>query len=148
MNCSSFQGEPLLAEGGDKLAGRYPAFDVTPSALITRLIGFDDLFTPERFRQRYLKGSAVASTERKEDDGEIFACLWPAEKGQLFFSGPCAQGGTGAENFDSGNAAAALGGKSRGARAFAAPSTRDLDLGQHDGHTIRAAPDSASVFIL
>ncbi len=61
-----FQGEPLLAEGGDKLAGRYPAFDVTPAALITRLIGFDDLFTPERFRQRYLKGSAVASQNAKK----------------------------------------------------------------------------------
>jgi methylthioribose-1-phosphate isomerase len=61
-----FQGEPLLAEGGDKLAGRYPAFDVTPAALITRLIGFDDLFTPERFRQTYLKGSAVASQNGKK----------------------------------------------------------------------------------
>jgi methylthioribose-1-phosphate isomerase len=61
-----FQGEPLLAEGGDQLAGRYPAFDVTPAALITRLIGFDDLFTPERFRQRYLKGSAVASQNGKK----------------------------------------------------------------------------------
>ena len=61
-----FQGEPLLADCGDKLAGRYPAFDVTPAALITRLIGFDDLFTPERFRQRYLKGSAVASQNGKK----------------------------------------------------------------------------------
>ena len=61
-----FQGEPLLADDGDKLAGRYPAFDVTPAALITRLIGFDDLFTPERFRQRYLKGSAVASLNGKK----------------------------------------------------------------------------------
>lgn len=61
-----FQGEPLLTEGGDKLAARYPAFDVTPAALITRLIGFDDLFTPERFRQRYLKGSAVASQNGKK----------------------------------------------------------------------------------
>jgi methylthioribose-1-phosphate isomerase len=51
----TFQGEPLLVEDGDKLAGRYPAFDVTPAALITRLVGFDDLFTPESFKQRYLK---------------------------------------------------------------------------------------------
>jgi methylthioribose-1-phosphate isomerase len=56
----AFQGEPLLPEAGDKLAGRYPAFDVTPAALITRLIGFDDLFTPESFQQRYLKGSVAA----------------------------------------------------------------------------------------
>ena len=57
----SFQGEPLLVEGGDKLAGRYPAFDVTPSVLITRLIGFDGLFTPESFKQKYLKGSGLAA---------------------------------------------------------------------------------------
>src|SRR5882724_8466338 len=56
-----FQGEPLLADDGDKLAGRYPAFDVTPAALITRLIGFDDLFTPESFKQRYLNGPVVAA---------------------------------------------------------------------------------------
>ena len=56
----AFQGEPLLAEGGEQLAGRYPAFDVTPSALITHLIGFDDLFTPESFQQRYLKASVAA----------------------------------------------------------------------------------------
>jgi methylthioribose-1-phosphate isomerase len=62
----AFQGETLLAEGGDKLAGRYPAFDVTPAALITRLIGFDDLFTPESFRERYLKDSAVASQNGKK----------------------------------------------------------------------------------
>lgn len=57
----AFQGEPLLPEGSDKLAGRYPAFDVTPSAFITGLIGFDTLFTPESFRQRYLKGSVAAA---------------------------------------------------------------------------------------
>jgi methylthioribose-1-phosphate isomerase len=56
-----FQGEPLLPEGRDRLAGRYPAFDITPSALITHLIGFDDVFTPESFRERYLKESTVAT---------------------------------------------------------------------------------------
>ena len=61
----AFQGEPLLAEGRDRLAGRYPAFDITPSALITHLIGFDDLFTPESFRQRYLKESTVATKNGK-----------------------------------------------------------------------------------
>jgi methylthioribose-1-phosphate isomerase len=61
-----FQGEPMVAEGGDQLAGRYPAFDVTPSALITRLIGFDDLFTPESFQRRYLRESAVAAKNGKK----------------------------------------------------------------------------------
>jgi methylthioribose-1-phosphate isomerase len=57
----TFQGEPLLVEGGDKLAARYPAFDVTPAALITCLVGFDDLFTPESFKRRYLKESVPAA---------------------------------------------------------------------------------------
>jgi methylthioribose-1-phosphate isomerase len=61
----AFQGEPLLAEGRDRLAGRYPAFDITPSALITQLIGFDDLFTPESFRQRYLKDTNVTNVVAK-----------------------------------------------------------------------------------
>ena len=61
----AFQGEPLLAEGRDQLAGRYPAFDITPSALITHLIGFDGLFTPESFRERYLKESTVAPKNGK-----------------------------------------------------------------------------------
>jgi hypothetical protein len=57
----TFQGEPLLVEGGDKLTARYPAFDVTPAALITCLVGFDDLFTPESFKRRYLKESVPAA---------------------------------------------------------------------------------------
>jgi methylthioribose-1-phosphate isomerase len=52
-----FQGRPLVAEGAEKLAGRYPAFDITPASLLTSLIGFDDLYTPESFRERFLKDS-------------------------------------------------------------------------------------------
>ena len=65
----AFQGEPLVAEGGDKLAGRYPAFDVTPAALITYLIGFDDLFTPESFQQRYLKETVAAPQNGMKSQG-------------------------------------------------------------------------------
>lgn len=54
-----FQGQPLLAEAGDKLAARYPAFDITPSSLITYLIGFNDSFTPDRFREKYQTGSSA-----------------------------------------------------------------------------------------
>jgi methylthioribose-1-phosphate isomerase len=47
----SFQGEQLIA--GETITVRYPAFDVTPPALITRLIGFDEVYTPESFRGKY-----------------------------------------------------------------------------------------------
>jgi methylthioribose-1-phosphate isomerase len=61
----TFQGQPLVVDGGDNLAGRYPAFDVTPASLIDQLIGFDDLFTPDSFRQRYLKASSAAATNKQ-----------------------------------------------------------------------------------
>jgi methylthioribose-1-phosphate isomerase len=48
-----FQGQPLVPDSDSKLKARYPSFDVTPSALITYLIGFDDLYTPESFRQKH-----------------------------------------------------------------------------------------------
>lgn len=54
-----FQGRSLVVRGRENLACRYPAFDMTPAFLISSLIGFDDLFTPESFRKRYLK---LAST--------------------------------------------------------------------------------------
>jgi methylthioribose-1-phosphate isomerase len=62
----TFRGQPLLPEGGDKLAGRYPAFDITPATLISRLIGFDDCFTPERFQEKFSTASLPRTTDRGE----------------------------------------------------------------------------------
>lgn len=56
-----FQGRPLVSGGAADLAGRYPAFDMTPASLISSLVGFDDLFTPESFRKRYLKMPLTAT---------------------------------------------------------------------------------------
>jgi methylthioribose-1-phosphate isomerase len=49
----TFQGELLVPESRPGLMARYPAFDVTPAALITHLIGFDALYTPDTFRRKY-----------------------------------------------------------------------------------------------
>jgi methylthioribose-1-phosphate isomerase len=49
----TFQGQSLIASSPVDLSARYPAFDMTPAALITHLIGFDDIYTPETFRQKY-----------------------------------------------------------------------------------------------
>ena len=46
----TFQGSALAPDG---IQGSYPAFDVTPAELITRLVDFDDVFTPEEFRGKY-----------------------------------------------------------------------------------------------
>lgn len=59
-----FQGQPLLADGGDKIGARYPAFDVTPADLITGLIGFEDLLTPESFREKH-QGNSTKAHDRK-----------------------------------------------------------------------------------
>jgi len=49
----TFQGVPLVARRGPGLNARYPSFDVTPAALITHLVGFDQLYTPDTFRRKY-----------------------------------------------------------------------------------------------
>ncbi|HWP60082.1 MAG TPA: hypothetical protein VNL14_19470 [Candidatus Acidoferrales bacterium] len=49
----TFRGETIAPAG---VAASYPAFDVTPAALITRLVGFDGVLTPEEFRRRYQAG--------------------------------------------------------------------------------------------
>lgn len=48
-----FEGRALIASNDHPVDARYPAFDVTPAALITQLVGFDDLYTPETFRQKF-----------------------------------------------------------------------------------------------
>ncbi len=51
----TFQGQSLVAQGAQNLKARYPSFDMTPASLITHLIGFDAIYTPETFRQKYQK---------------------------------------------------------------------------------------------
>jgi methylthioribose-1-phosphate isomerase len=46
----------LVADSSGSLSARYPSFDVTPARLITHLVGFDDVYTPETFRQKYQTG--------------------------------------------------------------------------------------------
>lgn len=58
----SFQGRSLFPEGADGLAGRYPAFDVTPAALITSLISFNGTCAPEELREKF----RAAPSEVKE----------------------------------------------------------------------------------
>lgn len=62
----SFQGQSLIAEGADKIAGRYPAFDVTPAPLVSLLIGFDGSSTPDSFRQKFQNASSSPSESKRE----------------------------------------------------------------------------------
>ena len=49
----AYQGQAMVPGVTTALRTRYPSFDVTPAALITHLIGFDGLYTPETFRHKY-----------------------------------------------------------------------------------------------
>ncbi len=51
----NFQGQRLLSDSGSSVKVRYPAFDVTPSHLVTTLIAFDGSYTPDSFRQKFEK---------------------------------------------------------------------------------------------
>jgi methylthioribose-1-phosphate isomerase len=48
-----FQNQALVPGANEGLQARYPSFDVTPARFITRLIGFDEIYTPEAFRLKY-----------------------------------------------------------------------------------------------
>ena len=61
----TFQGRPLVDANASNLTARYPSFDVTPAGLITHLVGFDDLYTPEAFRQKYQVRTAVENDKAK-----------------------------------------------------------------------------------
>jgi methylthioribose-1-phosphate isomerase len=76
----TFQGQPLISSGGDRLAGRYPAFDVTPAALIRHLIGFDGLFTPESFREKYLQRPWAAGKDMKTRAAEQYLLVYGVPK--------------------------------------------------------------------
>lgn len=58
-----FQGQSIVAGSADGLSARYPSFDVTPAELVTHLIGFDDVYTPETFRQRYQDGTLLGKSK-------------------------------------------------------------------------------------
>ena len=58
------QGRSLLPQGGQAIQGRYPAFDMTPAALISCLVGFDGSYTPESFRGRFQPQSAAPDSQK------------------------------------------------------------------------------------
>jgi methylthioribose-1-phosphate isomerase len=67
----TFQGSSCAPQG---LRGRYPAFDVTPAGLITRLIHFSGVYSPQTFRQRF--SSETSPAPQKAKGGERFVLLY------------------------------------------------------------------------
>ncbi|MGH7853200.1 MAG: hypothetical protein ACREP3_07140 [Candidatus Binatia bacterium] len=70
----TFQGQSLVAQGTQNLNARYPSFDMTPAALITHLIGFDDIHTPETFRRKYQK--QVSKENRRSEQRGKYVLLY------------------------------------------------------------------------
>ena len=121
---------------------------VTPAALITHLIGFDDLYTPETFRRKYQKQSSSSDEPRAKQQRQIRACLRRAAKKSVCVPCQRAQSRAGRKRFGSRNAAAALGRASRGAGAVGAQCAGDSDFRQHDGNVVRAGRDRQALPVL
>jgi len=69
-----FQGRSLIASSDPGIKVRYPSFDVTPAALVTHLVGFDGLYTPETFRQKYQ--SEAKATDGHQKPSEKYLSLY------------------------------------------------------------------------
>jgi methylthioribose-1-phosphate isomerase len=80
----TFQGKSLLASSRQDLDARYPAFDVTPAVLITHLIGFDAIYTPEMFRRKY-QTRAERQTRRAAERGKYVLIYGVPRKNQYAF---------------------------------------------------------------
>lgn len=64
----SFQGRALVPPG---VGGLYPAFDLTPAALISYLVDFDGAYTPESFREKFPSASRPAKADEREKKGYL-----------------------------------------------------------------------------
>ncbi len=80
----TFQGQFLIASSTPDLSARYPAFDITPAGLITHLIGFDDICTPETFRRKYQK-QPPAQNRRREQRGKYVLVYGVPPRNQCAF---------------------------------------------------------------
>jgi methylthioribose-1-phosphate isomerase len=80
----TFRGQPLIAGDQTTLSARYPAFDVTPAALITYLIGFDDVYTPDDFKRKF-HGVVSAGTHNSQASGKYILLYGVPPKSQYSF---------------------------------------------------------------
>lgn len=61
----------VAPEWAAAIAGRYPAFDVTPAALISCLIAFDQVYTPEAFRGKFQRNGGAPQEKRRADASSL-----------------------------------------------------------------------------
>lgn len=75
-----FHGQLLVDSSIHEPAVRYPAFDITPAALITHLIGFDDIYTPETFRRKYQKQVSEKDSHARQHGRYVLVYGVPSRK--------------------------------------------------------------------
>jgi methylthioribose-1-phosphate isomerase len=80
----NFRGQSLVPGTHSGLRVRYPSFDVTPAALITSLIGFDGIYTPEDFRRKY-EGAAETGGDARIARGKYLLVYGVPPKEQYPF---------------------------------------------------------------
>jgi methylthioribose-1-phosphate isomerase len=79
-----FQNRLLIDGTCGKIAARYPAFDVTPASLISLLVGFDEVFTPDTFRQRYGGESCSTNPPRQSERKYLLIYGVPQQTGYTY----------------------------------------------------------------
>jgi methylthioribose-1-phosphate isomerase len=79
-----FQGQPITVVDDPGLSVRYPSFDVTPARLVTHLVGFDDLYTPETFRCKY-QSATSPDAEKPTENGKYILLYGVPPKNQYAF---------------------------------------------------------------
>jgi methylthioribose-1-phosphate isomerase len=81
----TFQGMPLVTGADSGISARYPSFDVTPARLITHLVGFDDLYTPETFRRKYRVTASGDNDAKAKASGKYLLIYGVPPKNQYSF---------------------------------------------------------------
>lgn len=81
----TFQGMPLVTGADSGISARYPSFDVTPARLITHLVGFEDLYTPETFRRKYRVTASGDNDAKAKASGKYLLIYGIPPKSQYSF---------------------------------------------------------------
>jgi methylthioribose-1-phosphate isomerase len=78
-----FHGRSVGPEG---VSGRYPAFDVTPASLVSRLIGFEGIFSPDEFRQKYGGETSFETHDQPDKGGYVMTYGVPKGLSSSYFA--------------------------------------------------------------
>jgi methylthioribose-1-phosphate isomerase len=79
-----FQNRSLIDRAYGNIAARYPAFDITPASLVSFLIGFENVFTPDTFRRQYGGESPPVNPVRQTERQYLLLYGLPQQTGYTY----------------------------------------------------------------